>query len=82
MSGAAPSAGDSMSSIGRGTYWGRSFIADRAGRVVAEAGEHEATITAQFDIAEDRRARDQWAVFRDRRPDLYGPLLTKDGIIP
>ena len=33
-------------------------------------------ISASFDLEELRRARDNWFVFRDRRPDLYGPLST------
>jgi len=31
------------------------------------------------DLAECRRLRLGWGIFRDRRPELYGPLLTKDG---
>jgi N-carbamoylputrescine amidase len=62
------------------TFYGRSFIADWRGETVAEAGrEGEAVLTYTFDldaIAELRRA---WGVFRDRRTDLYGALLTKDG---
>jgi N-carbamoylputrescine amidase len=26
-----------------------------------------------------RKYREAWGVFRDRRPELYGPLLTLDG---
>ncbi|MEM7323645.1 MAG: nitrilase-related carbon-nitrogen hydrolase [Actinomycetota bacterium] len=64
----------------RTTYWGRSFIADGTGRVVAQAGEaDDETIVAEVDLAAAKRARNEWAVFRDRRPDLYRPLLTKDG---
>jgi N-carbamoylputrescine amidase len=36
-------------------------------------------LTATFDldaIAENRAA---WGLFRDRRPELYGPLRTLDG---
>jgi N-carbamoylputrescine amidase len=56
-------------------FYGSSFIADPSGALVAEAGqEQEAVISAAFDLEELRRARDNWFVFRDRRPDLYGPL--------
>ncbi len=37
------------------------------------------TITAELDLAEARAERAGWGLFRDRRPDLYGPLLTQDG---
>ncbi|MGH8143117.1 MAG: N-carbamoylputrescine amidase [Steroidobacteraceae bacterium] len=57
-------------------FYGSSFIADPGGALVAQAGqEQEAVISADFDLDELRRARDSWFVFRDRRPDLYGPLV-------
>jgi N-carbamoylputrescine amidase len=62
------------------TFYGSSFIADPTGAKVAEAGrDHEAVLTASFDRDEMRRMRHSWGLFRDRRPDLYGPLLTLDG---
>jgi len=36
-------------------------------------------LTATFDLDDMRRMRHSWGLFRDRRPDLYGPLLTSDG---
>lgn len=58
-------------------FYGSSFIADASGAVVAEAPEQgEAVIHACFDLERLRRARQEWFVFRDRRPDLYGPLTT------
>lgn len=64
-------------------FYGSSFIADNSGALLAEAGEEqEAVITASFDLDELRRARDNWFVFRDRRPELYGPLCTLTGQSP
>jgi N-carbamoylputrescine amidase len=61
-------------------FYGSSFIADEVGAKVAEAGEDEETVlVAQFDLAEIAARRDSWFVFRDRRPELYAPLLTLDG---
>jgi len=61
-------------------FYGSSFIADATGAKVAEAGEsEEAVLLAEFDLAAIAELRDNWFVFRDRRPDLYGPLLTLDG---
>jgi N-carbamoylputrescine amidase len=58
-------------------FYGSSFIADAMGAKVAEAGEEgDAILTATFDLAALAEQRDNWFVFRDRRPDLYGPLLT------
>ncbi len=61
------------------TFYGGSFIADQTGEKVAEAGDQQAVITAGFDLEEIRAQRASWGLFRDRRPDLYAPLLTLDG---
>lgn len=37
-------------------------------------------LTAAFDLEEARAVRDNWFVFRDRRPDLYGALTSLDGV--
>jgi N-carbamoylputrescine amidase len=56
-------------------FYGSSFIADGSGDKVVEAGqEDEGIIMATFDLEQLRVARDNWFVFRDRRPDLYGPI--------
>lgn len=62
------------------TFYGSSFIADPTGAKVAEAGrDEEAVLTAVFDLDAVREMRHSWGLFRDRRPDLYGALLTHDG---
>jgi N-carbamoylputrescine amidase len=64
-------------------FYGSSFIADALGAKVAEADEHtETVLLTQFDLAELAEQRDNWFVFRDRRPDLYGALTTYDGQPP
>ena len=61
-------------------FYGSSFITDALGAKVAEAAEDgDAVLLASFDLAEVAELRDNWFVFRDRRPELYGPLLTLDG---
>lgn len=62
------------------TFYGSSFIADPTGDLVASAGKTEETVlTARFDLAAIAAKRRAWGVFRDRRPELYGPLGTLDG---
>ena len=62
------------------TFYGSSFITDATGAKVAEADtKSEAVITATFDLEKNRQQRLNWGVFRDRRPDLYGGILTLDG---
>lgn len=64
-------------------FYGSSFIADATGGKVAEAPEEgDAVLTATFDLTALAQLRDNWFVFRDRRPELYGPLLSLDGRPP
>jgi N-carbamoylputrescine amidase len=62
------------------TFYGSSFITDGTGGKVAEADRaSETVLTATFDFDLLRVQRHAWGVFRDRRPELYGPLFTLDG---
>lgn len=62
------------------TYYGSSFIADHTGCKVVEADRMtETVLTTTFDLDAVREYRRAWGVFRDRRPELYGPLMTLDG---
>ncbi|HSI41513.1 MAG TPA: N-carbamoylputrescine amidase [Xanthobacteraceae bacterium] len=67
----------------RGTeirFYGSSFIADSTGAKLAEAGRSEESVLVEsFDLDAIARQRRAWGVFRDRRPELYGALLTLDG---
>jgi N-carbamoylputrescine amidase len=64
-------------------FYGSSFIADSTGAKVAEAGEEgDAVLTATFDLEALAQLRNNWFVFRDRRPDLYANLVSLDGRIP
>jgi N-carbamoylputrescine amidase len=57
-------------------FYGHSFISDHRGEKVAELGRtEEGVITAEFDLETIRRNRASFGFFRDRRVDLYGPLL-------
>jgi N-carbamoylputrescine amidase len=65
------------------SYYGASFIAGPTGEIVAEAGrEGEAVLVARFERDALAARRAGWGVFRDRRPELYGALLTADGATP
>ncbi|HEY2416857.1 MAG TPA: N-carbamoylputrescine amidase [Steroidobacteraceae bacterium] len=64
-------------------FYGSSFIADASGALLAEADQDsEMLITARFDLEALKAARDNWFVFRDRRPELYAPLGTLSGRTP
>ncbi len=62
------------------TFYGSSFITEETGAILAEADrDSQQIITASFDLDSLRAVRASWGLFRDRRPDLYAPLLTLDG---
>jgi N-carbamoylputrescine amidase len=64
------------------TFYGSSFIADATGAKIAEANREEETVLiASFDREQLRTMRNAWGLFRDRRPELYFPLVTLDGDI-
>jgi|SRR5688572_22278787 len=57
-------------------HLGRSMIVDPRGMIVAEAGtQDEALLTATIDLDYVTAARAKFPWWRDRRPDLYGPLV-------
>ena len=61
-------------------FYGTSFIAGPTGEILADAGrDTEAVITATVDLDAIASARNSWGMFRDRRPELYGPLMSLDG---
>ena len=59
------------------TFYGSSFITDETGGMVAQASrDAEEVIVASFDIDRIGEARANWGLFRDRRPDLYSPMIS------
>ena len=61
------------------TFYGTSFIAGHTGEVLSDLEAESGVATATVDLDEIGRYRSYWGVFRDRRPDRYGPLMTLDG---
>jgi len=65
------------------TFYGGSFITDHTGALLAEADRvSEGVLTANLDLEANALFRASWGLLRDRRPDLYGRLLTLDGRDP
>ena len=61
------------------TFFGSSFIADESGNKVEEMDRTtEGFILHTFDLDEIARKRYSWGVWRDRRVDLYSPILKMD----
>lgn len=64
------------------TFYGSSFITNGTGEILSEADRtSEGVLIAEFDLDELERARIEWGIFRDRRPELYGSIMTYDGSI-
>ena len=55
-------------------FWGRSFIADPFGVVIAEAGREEEIVIGEVDAAKIETTRQHWPFLRDRRIDSYGDI--------
>ena len=61
-------------------FYGSSFIADQTGAIVEEASEvDEEILLYEFDLGAISGERASWGLFRDRRPDLYGPIISMSG---
>lgn len=61
-------------------FYGSSFICDETGALLAQLPRDASGVLVQrFDLDALAQRRRSWGIFRDRRPDLYHPLLTKDG---
>ncbi len=61
------------------TFFGSSFIANEEGTKVKEMDRvTEGFITYSFDLSLIEKKRYSWGVYRDRRVDLYTPILKTD----
>ena len=57
-------------------FYGTSFISDHTGEIMGDFDrKQEGVVIATIDMDEVDRARAAWGFFRDRRTDLYGPLV-------
>ena len=61
-------------------FYGKSFICNRSGKIIAEASkDKEEIIIAEIDTEENHLFRRNWGLFRDRRPELYKEILSLNG---
>ena len=69
-------AANRVGQAGERHHLGRSMIVDPRGSILAEASsETEDLITHTIDLDLVTQARKSFPWWRDRRPDLYGPLV-------
>ncbi|MBP5184520.1 MAG: N-carbamoylputrescine amidase [Lachnospiraceae bacterium] len=56
-------------------FYGSSFITDEAGDILERAPRNgDLVLLHEFDLDEIKKARLDWGLFRDRRPDIYKNL--------
>ncbi len=59
-------------------FWGRSFVADPFGRIVAEAGHDDETVlVVELDPKLSEETRRHWPFLRDRRIDAYDGMTRR-----
>ena len=67
---------DACDGSGHMEFYGRSFVSDPWGNLIAEGKRNEEDlIVAELDLDEIKRARDILQFHRDRRVDSYGEIL-------
>jgi N-carbamoylputrescine amidase len=72
------SAGAAPGGQGGIRFWGRSFVADPFGRVLARASDREEELLlVECDLSAVERVRRDWPFLRDRRIDAYDDLLRR-----
>ena len=58
-------------------FFGRSFVADPGGRLLAKAGEGEEVLVVPCDLGRLDVQRTHWPFLRDRRIDAYGDIVRR-----
>lgn len=59
-----------------GEFYGQSYFCDPRGQIVAEGTrDQDELVVAELDMDKIKEVRNTWQFFRDRRPDLYGPIV-------
>ncbi len=63
--------------LGDNDFYGTSYFADPRGQFVGDPASDtdEEVVVRDLDLDLITEVRNQWAFYRDRRPDLYGPLV-------
>ncbi|MCP4386851.1 MAG: N-carbamoylputrescine amidase [Gammaproteobacteria bacterium] len=62
-------------------FYGASFVADHMGELLGECDqENESVLVCDVDLEVSNKYRIFFNLFRDRRPEIYGDILTLDGI--
>ena len=59
-----------------GEFYGKSYFCDPRGNILAQGSrDKDELVVADLDLEMIEQVRTQWQFYRDRRPELYGPLV-------
>ncbi len=59
-----------------GRFYGSSYFCNPKGQIIARASQDkDEVLVTDLDLEEIREIRNNWAFFRDRRPETYGDLV-------
>jgi len=57
-------------------FWGSSFVCDPFGKILGLAGSSaEEVLVVELDLGHNEAVREGWGFFRNRRPDVYWPII-------
>ncbi len=57
-------------------FWGSSFVSDCFGKILSRASSsEEETLVVEVDLVMNGAVREGWGFFRNRRPDVYWPII-------
>ncbi|MDI6400899.1 carbon-nitrogen hydrolase [Balneolaceae bacterium ANBcel3] len=59
------------------SFWGRSFVCNPMGTILAEASGDDEVLTTQIHRSEISTTRNSWPFFRDRRIDSYNAIVSR-----
>jgi N-carbamoylputrescine amidase len=62
--------------LGTNDFYGQSYFVNPRGQFVGEVAstDEEELVVRDLDMDLLKEVREQWAFYRDRRPDMYEPL--------
>ena len=62
--------------LGDNDFYGTSYFADPRGQFVGDpaSDQDEELVIRDLDMGSIKEVRDQWAFYRDRRPDMYDQI--------
>ncbi|MRJ07210.1 MAG: carbon-nitrogen hydrolase [Epsilonproteobacteria bacterium] len=69
---------DPSQCLGGITFWGNSFAFGAQGEELTRGGEGEEVLNVEIDLKKGEEVRKIWPFYRDRRIDLYSPLLHRE----